>query len=92
MSLAIAQSVSFLMGMFVSFFLNKYWSFRSDGPAKREFARYAMLAVVNLLLSNLMLWGLVSGFGMVAWLAKLVVMALIACWNFVIFQRLVFKV
>lgn len=85
----VAQTVSFMAGMVVSFGLNKYWSFQSTGHTGRQFVQYAGLAFLNIVLSNLVLSGLLA-LAVPALVAKLIVMAMVAAWNFVIFQRLIF--
>lgn len=89
-SLVAAQVMSFTAGLFVSFYLNKHWSFQSKGPMKQEFIRYVMLAIINLCLSTIVLWALVTLCAASPWVAKIVVMAMIASWNFVLFDRVVF--
>lgn len=86
----VAQVVSFSTGLFISFFMNKYWSFQSSGSTRHEFARYLLLAVINLALSTLILWFFIQPLGMLPGLAKFFVMAMVACWNFILFQKFVF--
>jgi len=86
-----ANIVSFLCGLGVSFLLNRVWVFKSAGQKKSEFARYFLLAVINLLLSTVIMGALVYNVGMSENFAKLIVMVLIASWNFVIFSKLIFK-
>ncbi len=87
----IAQVLSFCTGLLVSFFLNKHWSFQSKGSAKQEFVRYFILAVINLIISTVFLWLLIEAVGLYAWVAKLIVMAMIAFWNFFLFQKFIFR-
>lgn len=87
----ISQSVSFLCGFVVSFVLNKKWVFKSSGNTKNELIKYASLATINLILSNILIWILISNIHIVFWLAKFIVMALVATWNYIIFQKIIFN-
>ena len=91
MTLPVSQSISFLFGLTVSYLLNKFWVFKSKGRVKDELPKYVILAVLNLLLSNVLIV-LLHTAGFVAWLAKLIVMASVASWNFLIFQKIIFGV
>ena len=86
----LSNSVSFLGGLVVSFLLNKYWVFKSSKKVSSEFGHYFILAMVNLLISNFLIATLIS-LHIVPYIAKLITMAMIAAWNYFIFQGLIFK-
>lgn len=86
-----SQSISFMCGFVVSFLLNKNWVFKSVGGTSRELQKYSILAGVNLILSNLALWLFVDTLAVVFWAAKFIVMAMVATWNYFIFQRIIFR-
>lgn len=90
-SLLLCQVISFLCGAAISFSLNRLWVFKSNGNIKHEFAKYMTLVVINLFISGQIIWLLVNEIRLSAWIAKLITMAIIALWNFLIFQKLVFK-
>lgn len=89
--LFVSQSLSFLAGFIVSFILNKTWVFKSDGRAHEELTRYAILAAINLALSNIIIWGLTDKAHIIYWVSKVLVMAMVASWNYTLFQRLIFR-
>ena len=89
--ISVPQTTSFVMGLFVSYVLNRVWVFKSAGSKKREFTRYAMLAAINLILSNFLIVGLCDILGIAKWAAKFIVMAAVATWNYFIFQKVIFK-
>lgn len=89
--LLIANSVSFCCGLLISFFLNKKWVFSSNGKTHVEFAQYFVLAMTNLVLSNMLIYIGVHWFGWVAWLVKPMTMIMIAAWNYLIFSKLIFR-
>jgi putative flippase GtrA len=86
-----ANSISFLGGLAVSFFLNKRWVFLNKGRMTRQIVLYVTLAGVNLLTGNMVIWLLVENTYSSAMLAKIIVMILIAIWNYLLFSRIIFK-
>ena len=89
-NILLSQTVSFLSGFFVSFSLNKYWVFSSSKGHRSEIGKYAVLAIINLILTNSVIYAAVEYAHIAQWLAKLVVMAMVASWNYVIFSRIIF--
>lgn len=90
-SLILSQSFSFACGFVVSFLLNRLWVFQSVGTWTGDLARYGALAAINLVLGNVAISLLVGPAALHPLAAKLVVMVLIAIWNYAIFSRLVFR-
>ncbi|MGV9002172.1 MAG: GtrA family protein [Candidatus Saccharimonadaceae bacterium] len=90
-SLVLAQTLSFLAGFVVSFSLNKLWVFKSDAPLTQELFRYIVLVVINLIITNLLIGVLVQDIGLTYWIAKIILMILVATWNYVLFQKLIFN-
>lgn len=91
LSLLLANSISFSCGLFVSYSLNRVWVFRSNGQKKKEFVKYGFLALINLALSNGLIYVEVHFGHVYPALAKLVAMIAVAAWNYYIFPRLIFK-
>ncbi|MCU1004896.1 MULTISPECIES: GtrA family protein [Stenotrophomonas] len=89
--LVLSQTVSFLAGFVVSFGLNRIWVFNSKGRWWHDLLKYSVLAAVNLVLGNAMIWVLAGPASLPPLLAKLLVMCMIAIWNYVIFSRIVFR-
>lgn len=89
--LFIANAFSFMCGLVVSFTLNKQWVFAKKGGGSRQFTMYFTLACINLLISSGLLSLLVHGFNMLPSIAKLGTMILIASWNYIIYQKVIFK-
>lgn len=89
--LLLANAMSFMGGLVVSFLLNKHWVFSHKGAASRQFGMYVTLAVINLLISSGIIYVLVHTAQLSPLVAKLGVMALIASWNYIIFRNVIFK-
>lgn len=85
-----ANALSFMLGLVVSFSLNRSWVFVSKGNTKKKFAQYFLLALINLTLGSLLIFTLTT-MGTFALIAKIIVMLLIASWNYLIFSKLIFK-
>jgi len=54
-----ANTLSYSAGVSNSFFLNKYWTFRSTtqrSDSVRQFSSFVLISIVSLALSNMFLW------------------------------------
>lgn len=89
--LFISQSVSFGCGFIVSFVLNRNWVFRSNGALSKELTKYMLMAAINLVAGNVLLALLVGPAALNQYVAKFLVMAIIAGWNYLVFSRIVFR-
>lgn len=87
----VANSLSFACGLIVSFCLNRFWVFRSRDNVSTQFGMYAVLAVINLCISDALIWVAVNKLSMRALIAKLITMVLVAIWNYVIYTRIIFR-
>lgn len=90
-ALILSQSFSFACGFVVSFLLNRLWVFQSAGTWTGDLGRYGALAGINLVLGNIVISLLVGPMSLPPLAAKLVVMVLIAVWNYAIFSKIVFR-
>jgi len=91
--LYLAASVSFIIGLVISFVLNRMWSFRSEEftrSQRQQVGLYLFLAAINLGLTNLFIFAAVS-LGILEEVAKIIAMALVVAWNFLIFKLVIFK-
>lgn len=91
--LIFSNIASFLFGLIVSFLLHRVWSFKgahTTGVSKQALT-YTLLALVNMGLSSVIIYGLVYIARLDPWIAKFCVMALVVSWNYVILNRIIFK-
>lgn len=88
-----AQAFSFCGGLVVSYLMNKFWVFSDTKRAeyKKEFALFALLGGTNLVVTSLLIQVLVGGLHIYAPVAKLALMACVATWNYIIFQKIIFR-
>ena len=93
--LLVAQSVSFLLGLTVSFYGNRNHTFSSDDnyalTGRSQLRRYVLLALCNLLLTNVLIYLLVHTAAIDPVIAKVVVMGSVVAWNYLIFSKVIFK-
>lgn len=87
-----ANIASFVVGLVTSFVGYRLWSFVGDHtlPVAGQFGAYLTLALANAAVSSLAIHALVAA-GMIPLLAKAGSMGVIAAWNYVILNRLVFR-
>jgi putative flippase GtrA len=86
----ISNITSFMLGFITSFLLNKQWVFKSKGDIRRQLAIYLSLALLNLTISTFLIWFLNNNLLINALIAKLVVMVVIATWNYFLFSKIIF--
>lgn len=96
MSLLSAQSLSFCLGLVTSFTGNRLFTFNTKDrdyvhSVSRQMGSYMILALVNLCLTNVVIFVLVHHTNIGAQVAKLIVMLMVVLWNFLIFHKLIFK-
>lgn len=92
-NLFLANSLSFAVGLSMSFMSNRLWAFKKDEferPAHHQAMIYAALAVTNLVVNNLIVGGLKSA-GLDPRIGKVAAIAVIAVWNFFVYKHIIFK-
>ena len=85
--------LSFLLGLLVSYALNRQWAFRSKRFAKKakdQMIAYFSLAIFNLIFTTVLIYALTS-VGLLPLISKLIVMLGVVLWNFIIFRYFIFK-
>ena len=92
--LFLSNSLSFACGFIISFYLHKKWSFKGGEHKHKthtQLSGYAVLAAVNLALTNVLIGIITHSWHVKPAVAKLLVMLCIVIWNYVIMSRLLFK-
>jgi putative flippase GtrA len=91
-NLFVSNSLSFGVGLAVSFMFNRLWAFKQDDfrrKAHHQAALYVILALTNLLLNNAIVGGL-NSLSLDPRIGKVIAIILIAAWNFVIYRKIIF--
>ena len=93
--LLVAQSISFLLGLIVSFFGNRNITFMNRDSyvlsGHSQLWRYVLLALCNLLLTNVLIYLLVNKANINPVIAKVLVMGSVVAWNYLIFSKVIFR-
>ncbi|RCX20194.1 putative flippase GtrA [Anaerobacterium chartisolvens] len=87
----LANSAAMFLGFWISFLLNRFWSFKSTKKFLKQLLLYSVLFCINLVLSNLLMLIMSDRLQMSPSLSKIIIMVMIAAWNFVIFKKVVYK-
>lgn len=86
----IASTISFVIGLVTSFLFNKFIVFKNSKKVSRaEVLQFASLGIINSQLSSVITWGL--SLVITPLVSKIITMALIAVWNYVIMNLVIFK-
>ncbi len=91
--LAFATSAGFSVGLVINFLLNKFWAFEASHDAKQSTKQAIMvaalvafnLAITNVVVIQLNKWNVGPEF------SKVITMAMITCWNYVLYKKYIFK-
>lgn len=91
--LYLANSISFGLGLLISFLLNRLWTFGGGTYRKKtahQFGFYIALALINLLLTNLLV-GWLKYLGTNPRIGKLAAMLITSLWNYILFKAIIFN-
>lgn len=83
LGLLAATVIAYIIGLVVSFLLNRYWVFRHGADRQSQASslwRYGSFLAVNLGITYAMLWALETWFGISPYLGKFVVSAFMFFW------------
>jgi len=86
-----SNSIAYVIVFWLNFLLNRFWSFKSKQNLSVQLAMYLVLFVINLFASNGMLYLLTSVFNVYYLVSKIFAVALVVCWNFIIYKKVIFK-
>lgn len=87
----VSQVGSYLMALCVSFIINKFWVFKAKGANKESLIKYVFLAVLNSILGALLTYLMIEQLSLNPFVVKILLMILIATWNYVILSKYIFS-
>lgn len=94
----VAQTSSFIAGLVVSFSGNRHYTFSAANSTdnfkhdiKSQAYRYITLAMFNLVCTNVLIYWQVNSLAVDPFIAKILTMAMVVVWNFIIFNKIIFK-
>jgi putative flippase GtrA len=88
-----ATSVGFLAGLVVSFVANRYWVYGKSGserPQHKQLVEYIVLLILNYIFTVFAVKFLLNN-GVEPYIGKIIVMAFITCWNYILFSKFIFS-
>lgn len=87
----IANSIVYSSVSLINFLVNRTLTFRSKENIKRQLILYICLILFNFVASNLALYILSDFIKIPPLLAKIVVMGMIVCWNFILYKKVIYR-
>lgn len=88
----VATTLGYLGGLCVSFFINRAWVFGESGKQRkmtRQLVEYVLLLLFNYAFTVLAI-RLSDSLGVEPAISKIVITAMIAGWNYIIFNKVIF--
>lgn len=89
-NLSLSNIIATIIATLFNFFVNRGWSFRTSSKLNRSSVMYLALFCLNMAFSTNAI-GFMVKLGVYEAFAKLITMALITMWNFIIYRKLVFR-
>jgi putative flippase GtrA len=88
-----ATTLAFVVSFFVSFYAQKYWTFNDNNRDNihKQMSVYLVVALINLLINALSMYGLVEVLGVWYMLAQFITSGAIAIESFVIYRHYIFN-
>lgn len=85
--------IAFIVSFFVSFGLQKYWTFRdhSNDRIVVQGASYLLLGLINLVVNTALVYAFTDWLGLYYMLSQFIAAGLVAVNNYFIYKRLIFK-
>ncbi|MBU0661422.1 GtrA family protein [Patescibacteria group bacterium] len=74
-----------------NFLLNKYWTFKSQGLAHKQFVRYSVLVTWNYLFGVTVMYFCNEIAGMDEIIVRLVSIAITVLWNFILYKKWIYR-
>jgi putative flippase GtrA len=89
--LKLATTIGFFTGFLISFTINKQWVFAGEQRKRthRQVAEYIALLIFNYLFTVYAV-SIINNHGLGPAISKVLVMALIMCWNYALFRWVIF--
>ena len=89
----LSSVLSFVFSFFVSFYLQKFWTFgdKNKEALYKQMVIYLLIAFLNLTINTVSMYVLVDFFKVWYMLAQFFITAIIALWNFIVYKFFIFN-
>ena len=94
--LILFQTISFSAGLIISFLGSRYITFKAKknnykSALNKQALAFVGLGMFNLITTNVLIISLVYSLSLDEFVAKVIVMLAVVCWNFVIMKKIIFR-
>ena len=87
----VANIIIYTIMFWAVFLANKFLNFKSRGNFAKQLSKYTILYFINLVITNLLLYGLSELFMIDASIGKFIVTAVACLWNFALYKLVIYK-
>jgi putative flippase GtrA len=86
-----ANSIAFVVVFWLNFLMNRIWAFQSRQNFKKQILLYGILFIINLNVSNAVMYWLHEIIGLDVMLAKVFAVGLVVSWNFILYKKVIYR-
>ncbi len=86
-----ANSFAFVVVFWLNFLMNRIWSFQSKQNFKKQILLYGILFIINLNVSNAVMYWLHEIIGLDVMFAKIFAVGLVVSWNFILYKKVIYR-
>ena len=93
-NILVSITLGYTIALSYNFIINRYWVFKSNSfnnKYKAQMLMYILLLVANYFLNIFITTSLINQFRFQPYLSKLISTTIIAIWNFLIYNKIIFK-
>ena len=87
----IANTIGYTIDFCLNFTMNRVYSFKSKAPLWDQVKKYAVLFVVNLIVTNILLYLFSDILHIIPYISKLMAMCVIVSWNFIVYKKIIYR-
>jgi len=87
-----SATASFVVAAFYNYFLNRHWTFRSNGSRRKQLPIFFAIAIIGVALNNGIMYIGVDQFGLWYIYAKIFATGIVTTWNFIGNKYLTFRI
>ncbi len=86
-----SHCVGFFFGFWISFLLNRFWTFKSKDSFGKQLSSYTLLFFFNLGFSTAFIFVFTNILGVNKDFSKFITIGITSIWNFVIYKKVIYK-
>jgi putative flippase GtrA len=88
----VSATIAFILAAFYNYFLNRSWTFRSNGKKRKQLPVFFIIATLGILLNNNVMYFSVEQLGLWYIYGKIIATGIVTFWNFFGNKYLTFKI